>query len=60
MDRESKRGFSHHHTDEELRAYRKLSAEQKLQWLQDAWQFTVDFLPEEKRRIMEKMRKGEI
>lgn len=57
---ETRRGFAHHHTDEQLRAYRKLSAEQKLRWLHEAWRFTVDFVPERKRRVMQKIRSGEI
>ena len=60
MKDEPRRGFAHHHTDDELRAYRKLSAEQKLRWLHDAWRFTVDFVPEAKRRVMQKIRNGEV
>jgi hypothetical protein len=55
-----KRGFRHHHTDDELRRYRALSPEQKLEWLHAAWQLTVDFLPEKSRRAHEKIRRGEI
>jgi hypothetical protein len=51
-------GFRHHHSDEELRAYRKLSAEQKLAWLEAAWRMTVDFLPARKLRIYQRMRQG--
>ncbi len=54
------RGFEHHHTDDELAAYRKLTPEQKLRWLHDAWQLTADFLPAEKRDAWRKMRAGEI
>jgi hypothetical protein len=54
------RGFSHHHTDEELRAYLALTAEQKLRWLHDAWRFTADFLPAERREVWQRMRAGEI
>lgn len=59
-DQRPKRGFAHHHTDEQLREYRKLSPEQKLEWLQAAWQMTVDFLPKAKRERWLKMRRGEI
>lgn len=55
-----KRGFAHHHTDEQLREYRKLTPEQKLAWLQAAWQMTVDFLPKEHLELWLKMRRGEI
>ncbi len=54
------RGFAHHHTDEELAAYRKLTPEQKLRWLHDAWRLTVDFLPRERRQAWLKIRAGEI
>jgi hypothetical protein len=51
-------GFSHHHTDEELREYRELTAEQKMRWLHDAWRFTADFLPAHRREAWMRMRKG--
>ena len=55
-----RRGFRHHHSDEELRAYRALSVAQKLAWLHAAWKLAVDFLPEKSRRAYEKLRRGEI
>lgn len=54
------RGFAHHHSDEELRAYRRLSPEQKLRWLHDAWRLTADFLPPERRELYRKLRAGEL
>lgn len=51
-------GFSHHHTIEELRAYRKLTAEQKLAWLHAAWRLTVDFLPAKKLAVYQRLRRG--
>lgn len=60
MNERPVRGFRHVHTDEELRAYRKLSAEQKLRWLLDAWHLTVEFLPEDKREVWQRFRRGEI
>jgi hypothetical protein len=54
------RGFRHHHTDEELAAYRRLTVEQKLRWLYEAWRFTADFLPAERREAWRRMRAGEI
>ncbi len=54
------RGFAHHHTDEELRAYAALPAEAKLRWLQEAWEFTVRALPPERREVWMRMRRGEI
>lgn len=55
-----RRGFAHHHSDEELRTYRALTAEQKLRWLHDAWRMTMDFLPKKRVAAWQKMRKGEI
>jgi hypothetical protein len=45
------RGFAHHHTDEELRAYAALTPEQKMRWLYDAWRFTADVLPPASREV---------
>ncbi len=59
-DEGARRGFAHHHTDEALRAYAALSAEQKLRWLNDAWHLTADFLPADRREAWQKMRAGEI
>ena len=59
-DDRSLRGFAHHHTDDELRAYAALTPDAKLRWLQEAWQFTVDFLPSARRELWMKMRRGEI
>jgi hypothetical protein len=53
-------GFSHHHTIEELRAYGRLSAEEKMRWLHDAWKFTSDFLPKDRLEAYRKLRKGEL
>jgi hypothetical protein len=54
------RGFAHHHTDAELAAYRRLSPEQKLRWLHDAWRLTADALPREKREAWARLRAGEL
>jgi hypothetical protein len=54
------RGFRHHHSDEELAAYRRLTPDQKLAWLEAARKLTADFLPPHKRALWDKMRKGEI
>ena len=58
--RAGRKGFRHHHPDDELRRYRALSPEQKLAWLHAAWKLTADFLPEKTRRAYEKMRAGEV
>ncbi len=54
------RGFAHHHTDEELRAYAALTPEQKLRWLHEAWCFTAATLPADRLEAWMKMRRGEI
>lgn len=51
-------GFAHHHDDDALRVYRRLSPEEKLRWLHAAWRFTVDFLPPAKRRVWQELRSG--
>ena len=53
-------GFHHHHSDAELRAYRRLTAEQKLAWLEDAWRLTVDFLPKDRLKTYMRFRRAEI
>ncbi len=53
-------GFAHHHSDAELRAYRRLTAEQKLAWLEDAWRLTVDFLPKDRLETYQRFRRAEI
>ena len=53
-------GRKQERVDEKLRAYARLSAEEKLRWLQAAWQLTVDFLPESRREAWMRMRKGEL
>ena len=53
-------GFHHHHTDDELRAYGRLTAEQKLAWLEDAWRLTVDFLPKDRIETYQRFRRAEI
>lgn len=54
------RGVRWYVTDEQILAYRALSPEQKLEWLQAAWQLTVDGLTPERYVIWDKLRRGEI
>ncbi len=55
-----RRGFRHHHTDEQLLEYLATTTEQKLRWLYAIWRFTADFLPEEAREAQERLRDGSI
>jgi hypothetical protein len=59
-EQKSIRGFAHHHTDGELRAYLRLTPDQKLAWLEAARKLTADFLPAHRRGIWERLRRGEI
>lgn len=59
-DVETKGGFYHRPSDEQLRAYLQLTAEQKLAWLHAAWKMTVDFLPKDRLELYQKMRAGKI
>ena len=43
-----------------LRAYGRLTAEQKLAWLEDAWRLTVDFLPKDRVETYQRFRRAEI
>jgi len=56
----SKRGYSYVVTIEQIRAYRAVSPEQKLQWLQDANEFLAKALTGRRREIWQKFRRGEI
>lgn len=49
-DQEKKSAFAFRLSKEKLEAFRGLSAEEKLNWLDDANKFVADFVPEEKRR----------
>jgi len=50
-DSQKKNGaFAFRLSKEKLEEFRGLSAEEKLNWLEDANKFVADFVPEEKRR----------
>lgn len=55
-----RKGFSFHPTREALVAYAKLSAKQKLEWLEEINRFLYNAMPKSRRRIAEKFRSGEI
>ncbi len=61
MDAERRtRGFRHVHTDDALLAYRRLTPDQKLAWLEAARRLTADFLPAHRREAWERLRRGEL
>ncbi|MCK4352497.1 hypothetical protein KAW65_03720 [candidate division WOR-3 bacterium] len=55
-----KGGYSHYHSDEEIRKYMDWPAKTKLDWLEEINEFLYKAMPPENRKIMEKFRKGEI
>lgn len=52
---EKKSAFAFRLSKEKIRAFRSFSAEEKLDWLEEANKFVTDFVPEEKRRRWEKL-----
>lgn len=55
-----RRGFSYRVTDEQIRRWRALPAEVKLQWLEDANRFLGLALPPKAREIQNRFRRGEL
>ncbi|OGL43938.1 MAG: hypothetical protein A2W05_06270 [Candidatus Schekmanbacteria bacterium RBG_16_38_10] len=55
-----KKGFSYHVTEEQIRSYMKFPASKKLLWLEEAIRFSHYALTENKKRIWEAFRRGEI
>ena len=51
---ERKSAFAFRLSREKLTAFRGLSAEEKLDWLEEANKFVADFVPEEKLRRWQK------
>ncbi len=54
------RGVAHHPSLEAMLRFRRLSAEEKLRWLEEMRLFLTRFLPPERRAIMERFRRGDI
>ncbi len=55
-----RRGYSYHVTDEQIRRWRALPAEVKLQWLEDANRFLALALTPKARAIQDRFRRGEM
>jgi hypothetical protein len=51
---EKKGAFAFRLSAEKIREFRGVSAEEKLDWLEEANRFVADFVPEEKRRRWKK------
>lgn len=54
------RGYSYYVEDEKLKAYMKLSTEEKLIWLEEINELTRSVLTPKEKEIREKFRKAEI
>ena len=53
-------GFSYSVTKEQIDAYLRLPAEERLRWLEEGREFILRILPEDKLEIMGKFRRGEM
>jgi hypothetical protein len=49
-DREKTSAFAFRLSKEKIKAFRRASAEEKLEWLEEANKFVAEFVPEEKLR----------
>jgi|Deesub1362B_J571_1020462.scaffolds.fasta_scaffold19841_2 hypothetical protein len=56
----TKKGFSYKVSEDDLRKWIKMSAEYKLEWLEEINRFLYYFASEKSRKIMTKFRRGEI
>lgn len=54
------KGYSYHVTRDDLIAYSRLPAKDKLIWLEEANRFTAKALKGRRRKIWEMFRRGEI
>lgn len=54
-----KKGFSYKPSKENLEAFKGLSPEEKLQWLEDANEFVNTFLSQKKLALWKKFRDGQ-
>ncbi len=60
MTKAAGKGYRYHVTDEQLRKYGKLSARQKLEWLEEVNAFVEKFAPPRTRELHRRFRRGEI
>ena len=54
------KGYSYSYSEEKIEKFRKLSPQEKLEWLEQIMTFLSDFMPQRNKAIYEKLRKGEI
>jgi hypothetical protein len=60
VDSVKERPLLYHKTKEDIEAYRKKSVKLKLQWLQAQMEFFYKAMPNEAKRIRDKLKRGEI
>jgi hypothetical protein len=60
VDSVKERPLLHYKTKEDIEAYRKKSVKLKLQWLQAQMEFFYRAMPNEAKRIRDKLKRGEI
>ena len=58
--KEPPKGFSYHLEDEKIEAYKKLSTEDKLRWLEEIDEFTRLFQTRKAAKVREKFKRGEL
>jgi hypothetical protein len=56
----SGKGYSYHVSTRDLKKWMSISAEMKLEWLEEINTFISKHAPEKSKRIMQKFRNGEI
>lgn len=54
------KGYTYYVTDEQIERYRRLTPEQKLNWLEEANAFINKFLPERSRRMQQLFKEGKL
>ena len=60
MKKPGRKGYSYSYPVEKLVKFARLSAEEKLEWLEEILTFLKDFMPRDRKNLFEKFRKGEI
>lgn len=55
-----KKGFSYHYTDQQIKAYSRLTVREKLEWLYQANQFCKKAIRGKTKKIWESFRAGKI
>lgn len=56
----AERGYRHHYTTEQLRAFRAVPAAEKLRWLEELRRFCERFLTPERRALRDRFRRGDL